>query len=176
MSDQTEAKWYIIHTYSGYENKVLTDLEKMVENRGMQDLVQELKIPTETVTEIVDGKEKEYIRKVYPSYVFVKMVVTNDSWFVVRNIHGVTGFVGPGSKPVPLTDEEVARVGVEKRSVEVRFGVGDPVRIINGPLEGFTGVVDEIDSAKNYVRVMISMFGKDTPVECELTQIALNQD
>ena len=175
MSEHTEAKWYVIHTYSGYENKVMTDLEKMVENRGMQDLVLEMKIPTETVTEIVDGKEKEYVRKVFPGYVFVKMIVTDDSWYVVRNIHGVTGFVGPGSKPVPLTDAEVANIGVEKRSVEVKYSVGDTVKIINGPLEGFSGVVTELDSGRNYALVTISMFGRETPVEVELNQLSLEQ-
>ena len=176
MSEHAEAKWYVIHTYSGYENKVMTDLEKMVENRGMQDLVLEMKIPTETVTEITDGgKEKEYVRKIFPGYVFIKMIVTDDSWYVVRNIHGVTGFVGPGSKPVPLTDEEVANIGVEKRSVEVKYSVGDSVKIISGPLDGFSGVVTELDVSKNSACVTISMFGRETPVEVELNQIALDQ-
>lgn len=174
MAEQAEAKWYVIHTYSGYENKVMADLEKMVENRGMQDLVHEMKIPTETVTEIVDGKEKEYVRKVFPGYVFVKMIVTDDSWFVVRNIHGVTGFVGPGGKPVPLTDKEVANIGVEKRTVEVGYAVGDTVKIISGPLEGFEGVVTELDSANNSACVNISMFGRETPVEVELAQLQPN--
>ena len=177
MADLGEAKWYVVHTYSGYENKVMTDLEKMVENRGMQDLNQEIKIPTEIVTEIgADGKEKQVERKIFPGYVMIKMIVTDDSWYVVRNTRGCTGFVGPASKPVPLTDKEVENLGVEKRSVEVKYAVGDSVKIIDGPLTGFTGIVDEIDVDSNSVRVTISMFGRETPVELELNQIQLIED
>lgn len=177
MSEQTKARWYVIHTYSGYENKVMTDLEKMVENRGMQELVQEFRIPTETVTEIQDGKEKEYVRKVFPGYVFVKMIVTEESWFVVRNIHGVTGFVGPGSDPVPLTAKEVKNLGIEgcdaqKRSVEVGFSIGDTVKIISGPLEGFQGVVATLDEGNKRATITISLAGKDTPVDVEINQLA----
>lgn len=173
MSDFSDAKWYVVHTYSGYENKVMTDLEKMVENRGMQDLILDIKVPTETVTEIKDNKTREIERKIFPGYVLIKMIVTDDSWYVVRNTRGVTGFVGPASKPVPLTDDEVAALGVEKRIVEVSYRVSDGVKIIDGPLEGFTGVVDEMNTEKNYVRVTISMFGRETPVELELDQIKL---
>ncbi len=177
MADLGEAKWYVVHTYSGYENKVMTDLEKMVENRGMQDLIQDIKIPTEIVTEIgADGKEKQVERKIFPGYVMIKMIVTDDSWYVVRNTRGCTGFVGPASKPVPLTDKEVENLGVEKRSVEVKYSVGDSVNIIDGPLTGFTGIVDEIDVNANSVRVTISMFGRETPVELELNQIQLIED
>ncbi len=177
MAAYDEAKWYVVHTYSGYENKVMTDLEKMVENRGMQDLIQEIRIPTETVTEIgANGKEKEVERKLFPGYVMIKMIVTDDSWYVVRNTRGCTGFVGPASKPVPLTDKEVAALGVEKRTVELKYHVGDSVTIIDGPLEGFTGIVDEIDIDNNNVRVTISMFGRETPVELELNQIKLVED
>ncbi|MDO4742495.1 MAG: transcription termination/antitermination protein NusG [bacterium] len=173
MSDHSEAKWYVVHTYSGYENKVMTDLEKLVENRGMQDLILDIKVPTEMVTEIVDNKKREIERKIFPGYVLIKMIVTDDSWYVVRNTRGVTGFVGPNSKPVPLTEQEVAALGVEKRSVEVNYKVGDNVNIIDGPLETFSGVVDEIDVEANYVRVVISMFGRETPVELELNQVEL---
>ncbi len=173
MSDNSEAKWYVIHTYSGYENKVMSDLEKMVENRGMQDLILDIKVPTETVTEIKENKEKQYERKIFPGYVLIKMIVTDDSWYVVRNTHGVTGFVGPASKPVPLTDSEVAALGVEKRTVEVSYKIGDEVKIINGPLEGFTGIVTEIDTARNFVKATISMFGRETSVELELNQLSL---
>lgn len=174
MADNEEAKWYVVHTYSGYENKVMTDLEKMVENRGMQDLIKDIKIPTEIVTEIgADGKEKQVERKIFPGYVMIKMIVTDDSWYVVRNTRGCTGFVGPASKPVPLTDKEVESLGVEKRSVEVAYSVGDSVKIIDGPLESFTGIVDEIDTANNNVRITISMFGRETPVELELNQVEL---
>ena len=165
-----EAKWYVCHTYSGYENKVATNLETIVENRKLQDWIQEIAVPTETVTEIKDGKKREVERKIFPGYVLVKMVMTDDSWYVVRNTRGCTGFVGPNGKPTPLTEEEVAALGVEKREVEVNYDVGDMVRIIDGPLENFSGIVDEVDLDKNKVRVTISMFGRETPVELELDQ------
>ncbi len=166
-----EAKWYVIHTYAGYENKVAGNLEKLVENRQMQDLIHEIKVPTETVVEIKDNKKKEVERKIFPGYVMVKMIVTDDSWYVVRNVHGCTGFVGPASKPVPLTDEEVRRLGVETVSVEVAYKVGDNIKIVDGPLTGFTGIVDEIDLVNNQVKITISMFGRETPVELELDQV-----
>ena len=170
--NESDAKWYVIHTYSGYENKVATDLAKMVENRQMGDLIFDLKVPTETVIEIgKDDSKKEVERKIFPGYVLIKMIVTDDSWYVVRNTRGVTGFVGPASKPVPLTEEEVAALGVEKRVVEVTYNVGDSVNIVDGPLEGFTGIVEEINIPKNQVRVTISMFGRETPAELELDQV-----
>ena len=165
-----EAKWYVVHTYSGYENKVASNLEKTIENSNIRDMIQEVKVPTEKVTEIKDGKEHLLERKVFPGYVLVKMVLNNESWYIVRNIRGCTGFVGPGSKPVPLTDAEVYRMGVETRTVKVSYSVGDSVRIIDGPLEDFVGVVEEIDADKDYVRVTVSMFGRETPVELELAQ------
>ncbi len=174
MSDKMEAKWYVVHTYSGYENKVANDLVTMVESRGMQDLIQDVKIPTETVTEIKDDTTREVERKIFPGYVLIKMIVTNDSWYLVRNIRGCTGFVGPASKPVPLTDEEVANLGVEKHSVEVSYNVGDNVKIISGPLEGYSGKVKTVDTANNNVCIILSMFGKETPVELELDQISLD--
>lgn len=176
MADKNEAKWYVIHTYSGYENKVASDLEKMVENRNMGDLILETKIPTEKTTEIKDGVVTEKEHKVFPGYVLVKMIVTDDSWYVVRNIHGVTGFVGPASKPVPLTDEEVANLGVEKRNVSVQYEIGSLVKIIDGPLEGFEGKVEELDLQNNGVKVLISMFGRETSVSLELNQIALGDN
>ncbi|MCI7085107.1 MAG: transcription termination/antitermination protein NusG [bacterium] len=169
MADQ-EAKWYVVHTYSGYENKVASNLITTVQNRNLQDLIKEVKVPTETVTEIKDNKEKQVEHKLYPGYVFVKMVYTDETWYVVRNIRGCTGFVGPSSKPVPLTDEEVYRMGVESRSVDISYNVGDSVRIIDGPLEDFVGTVEELDADNNYVRVVVSMFGRETPVELELNQ------
>lgn len=168
-----EARWYVVHTYSGYENKVATNLEKIVENRNLQDLIQQVYVPTETVTEIKDNKKKEVERKIFPGYVLVKMVMTDDSWYAVRNIRGCTGFVGPSSKPIPLSDEEVAALGVEKKSVEVQYSVGDSVRIVDGALEGFVGTVEELDLEKNRVRVTISMFGRETPAELELDQAEL---
>ncbi len=171
MSDQ--ARWYVVHTYSGYENKVASNLEKIVENRKLHDWIHEIRVPTETVVEIKDNKKREVERKIFPGYVLVKMVLTDDSWFVVRNTRGCTGFVGPNGKPIPLTEEEVAALGVEKREIEVNYAVGDTVRIIDGPLENFTGIVDEIDREKNKVRMTISMFGRETPVELELDQAEL---
>lgn len=167
------AKWYVVHTYSGYENKVATNLEKIVENRKLHDWIHEIRVPTETVTEIKDNKKREVERKIFPGYVLVKMVMTDDSWYVVRNTRGCTGFVGPNGKPIPLTEEEVAALGVEKREIEVNYSVGDMVRIIDGPLENFSGVVDELDLDKNKVRLTISMFGRETPVELELDQAEL---
>ena len=173
MSDIQEARWYVVHTYSGYENKVATDLATMVESRGMQDLIQDIKIPMETVTEIKEEKVREVERKIFPGYVLIKMIVTDDSWYVVKNIRSCTGFVGPASKPVPLTDEEVAALGVEKHSVEVGYKDGDLVKIISGPLEGYTGTVKTVDTENNSVCVVLSMFGRETPVELELDQISL---
>lgn len=176
------ARWFVVHTYSGYENKVASDIEKVVENRNMHDLILDVKIPTETVTEIKDNKKTEVERKIFPSYVLVKLAVnddlemTDETWYLIRNTRGVTGFVGPGSKPVPLTEKEVANLGVEKHSVEVDYAVGDPVTVSDGPFEGFTGTVDEIDTEKNYVRVTISMFGRETPVEFELDQVEKAED
>ena len=166
-----EAKWYVVHTYSGYENKVADSIVNAVENRQLHDLIHEVKIPVEKVTEIKDNEKREVERKLFPSYVLVKMIMTDDSWYVVRNIRGVTGFVGPGSKPVPLTEAEIARFGVETRKVEVNYTVGDSVMVSGGYMEGFVGVVDSIDTEKNRVCVTVSMMGKEVPVELELTQV-----
>ena len=169
MSD--EAKWYVVHTYSGYENKVASNLEKTVENHQLQDLIHEIRVPTEKVLEVgSNGKTKEVERKIFPGYVIIKMILTDESWYAVRNIRGSTGFVGPSSKPIPLTAEEVERLGVETRNVEVSYKVGDSVQITDGPLEGFIGTVDEIDIDKNRIRVTVSMFGRETPVDLELDQ------
>ena len=170
------AKWYVVHTYSGYENKVASNIEKVVDNRNLRDLICEVKIPTEMVTEITeDGRKREVERKIFPGYVLVKMVMTDDSWYVVRNTRGVTGFVGPGSKPVPLSEDEVDRLGVETRQTEVSYAVGDEVSVIGGPLEGFTGRVESIDIDRNVVRVTVSMFGRETAVELELNQVVRQQ-
>ncbi|MCM1284979.1 MAG: transcription termination/antitermination protein NusG [Acetobacter sp.] len=167
-----EAKWYVAHTFSGYENKVAGNILTVVENRNLHDLIHEVAIPTETVVEVKsDGTEKEYQRKLMPGYVFVKMVMTDDSWYVVRNTRGCTGFVGPESKPEPLSDEEVKRLGVEKISVEVGYEVGDLVNVVDGPLEGFSGTVDVIDADNNSVQVTVSMFGRENSVEFELNQL-----
>ena len=165
------ANWYVVHTYSGYENTVKATIEKYVENRGMQDLIHEVSIPLETVTEITDNGPKEVERKVFPGYVLVKMVMNDETWHVVRNIRGVTGFLGEGNKAIPLSDEDVAALGVEKREVVVSYQLGDTVRITDGALESFLGTVDEIDLDHNKVRVVVSMFGRETPVELELDQV-----
>ena len=176
MSDN--AKWYVVHTYSGYENAVKTTIEKFVTNRHLDDMIVDIQIPLEKVTEITEkGEAKEVERKIFPGYVLVKMVMTDDTWHLVRNVRGVTGFVGEASnKPIPLTDEEVREWGMEKVEIEVRYKVGDRVRISDGPLESFTGVVEEIDAEKNKVTVVVSMFGRETPVEMELEQVEVESD
>ena len=169
-----EARWYVVQTMSGYENKVATNLATIVENRRLQDWIHEVRVPTETVVEIKDNQRKEVERKLFPGYVLVKMVMNDDSWFVVRNVRGCTGFVGPNGsdgKPLPLTEKEVANLGVEKKEIIVDYAVGDTVTITDGPLENFSGTVDEIDQEKNMVRVTISMFGRETSVELELDQV-----
>ena len=165
------AKWYVAHTYSGYENTVAASIEKAVENRGMHELIHEVNIPMETVTEITDNGPKTVERKVFPGYVLVKMVMTDETWHLVRNVRGVTGFVGSANKPIPLTEEEVLAMGMEKHEIVVNYNVGDHVRIVDGPLASFTGVVEEIEPEKNRVSVMVSMFGRETPVELELDQV-----
>ena len=165
------ANWYVVHTYSGYENKVKATTEKYVENRGMQSLIHEISIPLETVTEITDNGPKEVERKVFPGYVLVKMVMNDETWHVVRNIRGVTGFLGEGNKAIPLSEADVAALGVEKREVVVSYQEGDTVRITDGALESFLGTVEEIDLDRSKVRVVVSMFGRETPVELELDQV-----
>ena len=166
-----EARWYVAHTYSGYENTVKATIEKAVENRNMGDLILEVNIPMETVTEVTDNGPKTVERKVFPGYVLVKMVMTDETWHLVRNVRGVTGFVGSGNKPIPLTEAESASLGVEKKEVVGNYAVGDNVRITDGALESFLGVVEEIDLERQKVRVIVSMFGRETPVELDLDQI-----
>ena len=174
MSDG--AQWYVVHTYSGYENTVKATIEKYVENRGLQDLIHEISIPLETVTEITDNGPKEVERKVFPGYVLVKMVMTDECWHIVRNIRGVTGFLGSGNKPIPLSESDIAALGVEKREIVVLYHVGDTVRITEGPLSSFTGTVEEIEPDKNRVRVVVSMFGRETPVDLELDQVEVSSN
>ena len=188
-----EAKWYVVHTYSGYENKVKEDLEKSVENAGLQDIILEVKYPTEETIEILpNGKRKVTQRKVFPGYVMVKMLVdvmekerpaeqgggksidlvmNPRAWYVVRNTRGVTGFVGPGSKPVPLSDEEVTSMGVERIPIMLNIEVGETVRVINGPLENFTGRVEALDAERQKIKLTVSMFGRETPVELDFVQV-----
>ena len=166
------AKWYVIHTYSGYENAVKTSIEKFVTGRNMEDMILQMEIPVETVKEVTEsGETKEVERKVFPGYVLIKMVMTDDTWHLVRNVRGVTGFVGSANKPIPLTEEEVLAMGMEKHEIVVGYNVGDHVRIVDGPFANLTGVVEEIEPEKNQVSVMVSMFGRETPVELELDQV-----
>ena len=191
------SKWYVDHTYSGYENKVATNIEKIVENRKMHDLILEVKVPTEIVVESKDSEDKEtgervivkkeVERKIFPGYVMVKVAVfedeetgdlemTDDTWYVIRNTRGVTGFVGPESKPIPLTEAEVYAMGVEKKVVKIDYEVGDMVSIIDGAFEGIIGTVRELDVDNNTVCVVISMLGRETPVDLELDQVEKVED
>ena len=169
-----EAKWYVVHTYSGYENTVATTIMKHVDNRNLHDLIHEVTIPMETVTEVTDSGTKTVERKVFPGYVLIKMVMTDESWHVVRNVRGVTGFVGGGdNKGIPLTEEELVALGVEKNEIVVGYAVGDTVKITSGPMTTFLGTVEEIDLDKKTVTVVVSMFGRETPVELDLDQVEL---
>jgi transcriptional antiterminator NusG len=169
------AKWYVVHTYSAYENTVKATIEKTVQSRGLEDQILTVSIPMETVTEITDsGVSKTYDRKLYPGYVFVKMVYSDNTWHAIRSIRGVSGFVGAsGEDPIPLTDEEVYEMGVEKREIVVNYNVGDSVRILDGPFSSFTGVVESIEVDKNSVSVVVTMFGRETSVEFELDQVEI---
>ena len=168
-----EAKWYVVHTYSGYENAVAAAVMKAAENRKMTDLIREVNIPMETVTEFTDNGEKTFERKVFPGYVLVKMILTDESWHLVHNVRGATGFVGSDGKAIPLTEQEIYDLGVERREIVVGYAVGDEVKVIDGPLSGFLGTVDELEPEKNRVRVVVSMFGRETPVDLELDQVEL---
>lgn len=171
------AKWYVLHTYSGYENAVKAAIEKSVVNRHFEDMVFQMEIPMETVTEVNEmGVSKEVERKVFPGYVLIKMILTDETWHLIRNIRGVTGFVGEANKAIPLTDEEVAALGVERHEIIVMYNVGDTVKITDGPLSSFKGIVEEIDAEKNKVSVLVSMFGRETPVELELDQVEVCQN
>ena len=170
------ANWYVVHTYSGYENTVSAAILKAAENRRMTDLIKEVKIPMETVTEYTDGGEKTVERKVFPGYVLIKMILTDESWHLVRNVRGATGFVGSDGKAVPLTEQEILDLGVEIRTVSLDYEVGDFVKVIDGPLAGFTGKVEEIDIPGDSVSVVVSMFGRETPVDLELDQVEALKD
>lgn len=164
-------RWYVVHTYSGHEKKVKLNIEKMVETRGMQDLIQEVAVPTEERVEIKNGKKTIKEKKLFPGYVIVKMIITNESWYLVRNTQGVTGFVGHGSDPTPLSDEEITRMGIEKIHIDLDVKPGDTVRVISGLFEGFMGEVLDINPEKQVLTVKVSMFGRDTPVELEFGQV-----
>ena len=165
------ARWYVVHTYSGYENKVKTDLEKTIKNRELEDYFFDIVVPMEEQIEIKDGKRKTNLKKVFPGYVLIKMIVTEESWYIVRNTRGVTGFVGSGTDPIPLTDEEIRAMGFEESSINVDYDINDSVQILNGPFKDSIGTVQKIDKEKHKVKVLISMFGRETPVELEFSQI-----
>ena len=173
MSQENELipKWYVVHTYSGYENKVKTDLEKTIKNRELEDYFFDIIVPMEEQIEIKEGKRKTNLRKVFPSYVLVKMIVTEKTWYIVRNTRGVTGFVGSGTDPIPLTEEEIRNMGFEDIPVNVDYEVNEQVQVMNGPFEGFVGTVQEINTEKHKVKVLVSMFGRETPVELEFSQV-----
>ena len=171
IKENLEPRWYVVHTYSGYENKVKTDLEKTIKNRELEDYFFDIVVPMEEQIEIKDGKRKANLKKVFPGYVLVKMIVTEESWYIVRNTRGVTGFVGSGTDPIPLTNEEIRNMGFETTIINVDYEVNDSVKVVNGPLSGFIGTVQEINKEKNTVKVMVSMFGRETPVELEFSQV-----
>ena len=163
---------YVVHTYSGYENKVKTDLEKTIKNRELEEYFFDIIVPMEEQIEIKDGKKKTNLKKVFPGYVLIKMIVTEETWYIVRNTRGVTGFVGSGTDPIPLTDEEIRSMGFEDvNSINVDYEVNDQVQIMNGAFENFTGTVQEINKEKSKVKVLVSMFGRETPVEVEFSQV-----
>ncbi len=172
----SDAKWYILHTYSGYENKVANDIRTLAENRNLQQLIEDVMVPIGPATDdygkpVLDKEGNQKEEKLFPCYVYVKMVMTDETWYICRNTRGVTGFVGPGSKPIPLTDEEVRNLGVAKQSVQVRLAAGDLVNIVSGSLEGFEGTVREVDEAAGTVVVTVSMFGRETPTTLELSAV-----
>ena len=164
-------RWYVVHTYSGYENKAKTDLEKTIINRELEDYFFDIIVPMEEQIEIKDGKKKTNLKKVFPGYVLIKMIVTEETWYIVRNTRGVTGFVGSGTDPIPLTDEEIKSMGFEDVNINVDYDINDQVQIINGAFENFVGTVQEINKEKNKVKVLVSMFGRETPVELEFSQV-----
>jgi len=168
-----EPRWYVVHTYSGYENKVKANIEKIVENRGLEEEILEIVVPIEDVVEVKNGKKKTVSRKVFPGYVLLKMIMNDDTWFVVRNTRGVTSFVGPGSKPVPLTESEAKAMGIgmSLSRVDIDFEIGDSVRVISGPFEESIGIIKEILESKNSVVANFSVFGRETAVELEFEQV-----
>ena len=165
------ARWYVVHTYSGYENKVKVNIEKVVENRHLESLIHDIQIPMEEVIEEKDGKQKVSLKKKFPGYVIVKMLMTDESWYVVRNTRGVTGFVGPGSKPVPLTDYEIESMGVVELPMETDLEVGESIRVISGPLREFVATIQEINLGKQKIKALVDMFGRETLAELDFNQV-----
>ena len=172
MSEIQEAKWYVVHTYSGHENKVKATIENSVKNRGMEDYIKQVIVPTEDVIETTKtGKEKVRQRKIYPSYVLIQMIITDESWYIVRNTKGVTGFVGPGSKPVPLSDDEVQSMGVVETTIDIDLEIGENIRIISGPLRDSIAIIQEIILEKHKVKALVEMFGRETLAELDFNQV-----
>ena len=171
VKEGQEPRWYVVHTYSGYENKVKTDLEKTIKNRELEDFFFDIVVPMEEQIEIKDGKRKTNLKKVFPGYVLIKMIVTEESWYIVRNTRGVTGFVGSGTDPIALTESEIRNMGFEEVPINIDYEINDSVKVLNGPFEGFIGSVQEINMEKNKVKVLVSMFGRETPVELEFAQV-----
>jgi transcriptional antiterminator NusG len=168
---QDQAQWYVAHTYSGYENKVKASIEATVENRNMEELILEVQVPVQEIVESKNGKRVVKEKKLFPGYVMIKMFMTDDSWYVVRNTRGVTGFVGPASKPVPLSKGELKSMGIRQQRVEISMKVGEEVKVTEGPLEGFTGIIEEVHPEKSKVKVNVSMFGRETLAELGFEQI-----
>lgn len=166
-----EAKWYVVHTYSGYENKVKTDIEKTVENRKLQDQILEVAVPMQDTVEMKNGAKKQVERKLFPGYVLIHMFMNDDTWYVVRNTRGVTGFVGPGSNPVSLTEEEIKALGIDVQKIVVDFKVGDNVTVTGGAWENTVGVIKSINENKQSVTIIVDMFGRETPVEIGFTEV-----
>lgn len=166
-----EAKWYVVHTYSGYENKVKANIEKLIENRKLQDYILEVTVPMQRLMEDRNGVRQEVEKKLFPGYVLIKMFMNDETWYVVRNTRGVTGFVGPGSKPIPLTEREIRVMGIESNVIDIEVAVGDTISVISGPFEGSMGTVREIHEHKRTVIVILSIFGRETPVELEFDKI-----
>ncbi|MCI8455124.1 MAG: transcription termination/antitermination factor NusG [Lachnospiraceae bacterium] len=167
----SEAQWYVVHTYSGYENKVKVDIEKTIENRGLQEQILEVSVPLEAVIELKNGVQKQVERKMFPGYVLIHMIMNDDTWYVVRNTRGVTGFVGPGSKPVPLTEEEMRNLGFKTAGVVVDFAVGDTVVVMSGAWKDTVGVIKNVNESKQSIIINVEMFGRETPVELSFAEI-----
>ena len=169
--DERKTYWYVLHTYSGYENVVKDSIERLVENQNLQDLIFDIRIPMEQTLEEKDGKRKVVERKLLPCYIFIKLIYTNDIWYQLTNTHGVTGFVGPGGHPLPLTEEEVKRMRLEKTVEDANYVVGEEIKVVSGPLESFTGKITEVDDKNQKAKVLVSMFGRETEIELEYVQI-----
>ena len=166
-----EANWYVEHTYSGYENKVKANIEKTIENRHLEDQILEVRVPLQDVVEVKNGVKKTVQKKMFPGYVLLNMVMNDDTWYVVRNTRGVTGFVGPGSKPVPLTETEMFNLGIQANNIEVEFAEGDTVSVIGGVWKDTIGVIQAVNQNKQSVTINVELFGRETPVEISFTEI-----